>query len=102
MYNCVRDNLYEYLWLLREYRQNDIGLWKGINKCDLEKTEGFTPLTKLIVSNHCNQDWLTLLLSFPSINVNHRCENKDERYFGKHALDLIKDERLKNILVSRL
>ena len=102
VYNCVKNNLYEYFVLLCKYRKKDIGIVNGINKCDSFETGGFTPLTQLLISDHCNQEWLSLLLSFKNIDVNQRCQNKNEIYFGKHALDLVNDEKLKEILVNRL
>ena len=100
IYNCVCENYFEYLQLLFESRMNDIGLVNGINKCDLEKTDGFTPFTKLIVSDHCNQQWLKLLLSFKNIDVNKRCQNKD--YFEKHPLDLLQNDQWKALVVDKL
>ena len=102
IYDCVNENLFEYFQLLCKFRKNDTGLINGINKCDLIRTDGFTPLTKLVISDYCTREWLQLLLSFDGIDINQRCQNKDENYFNKHALDLVPNEELRKMLVDRL
>ena len=100
MYDCVCQNNFEYLQLLKQYRKTDSGLVNGINKCDLDKTDGFTPLTKLVTSKHCNKKWLMLLLSFSKIDINQRCQNP--KYIGKHALDLATNQEFADLIVQKL
>ena len=100
MYDCVCQNNFEYLQFLMQYRRNDSGLINGINKCDKDKTDGFTPLTKLVTSDHCNKKWLMLLLSFSNIDINKRCQN--EKYMAKHVLELVENKEFINIMVQKL
>ena len=90
IYDCVCANHFEYLSLLIKYRYNDTGISDGINKCDEEKTDGFTPLVKLLQSDFCDADWISLLLNAPNMDLNKRCK-------GKHPLQYVNNDEYRQL-----
>lgn len=100
LYHCINNNLYQYFALLCKYRKTDIGIVNGVNKSDFVETDGYTPLTRLLTSDHCSNEWLSLLLSFDNIDLNKRCKKKG-KHFNKHPLELAKDE-FKQMVIDRM
>lgn len=103
VYNCVLNDCFEYLWLLKQNRSNDKGIVNGINFWHERKTNGFTPLTKLLTSKHCSQRWIQLLLSFDNVDIHLPCRNKDPNYFGAMPLNLVGDkDEWKKLLINHM
>ena len=85
VYHCVVNNLFQFLKLLLLHRSNDSGIINGINICDNERTDGMTPLMKLMTLKHLNKEWLELLLSYKECDfVKIKCSiNKDDSKYGE-------------------
>ena len=80
IYSCVEKNLFQFLSLLIEYRSNDSGIENGINYINEQSdSQKLTPLGLLLISEHCNNDWINLLLSLKNIDINIECVYNDKK-----------------------
>lgn len=71
--HCIINNAYVFFKLLLKYRNDDTGMINGIN-CKVESYgnayNGCTPLGLLLQMQHCDSDWINLLLSCKNIDIN--------------------------------
>ena len=72
MYTLCMYDCYVYLSIIWKYHMKNLnGISKGINK---KYSFGDTPLIKLLMSDHCNDDYLKLFLKFGKINKNTKID----------------------------
>ena len=64
IYYCILNNSYEYLLIMLRYSsKNKEAILDGINYEMKDETgTDMTPLSKLVGLNHCNDDWIALML----------------------------------------
>ena len=108
IYYCVCNNLYHTAQILIEQRSNDIGLKLGINVCNSNYTNNFSPLIKVLTieddNNNNNNDkgniirWLKLLTSVKNLDIKVRCQNKESKYFGQTAISIAQSKHVEKWL----